>query len=61
LRPIWGILWLNYPYTLSMKQPEYKEGQEALENFKSLATAILQAPGEKEKEADQEVSPAKKF
>jgi len=44
-----------------MKQPEYKEGQEALENFKSLATAILQAPGEKEKEADQEVSPAKKF
>ena len=32
-----------------MKQPEYAEGPEALENFKSLATAILQAPPKKKK------------
>jgi len=32
-----------------MKQPEYTEGPEALENFKSLATAILQAPVKKKK------------
>jgi hypothetical protein len=32
-----------------MKQPEYTEGPEALENFKSLATAILQAPAKKKK------------
>jgi len=32
-----------------MKQPEYREGPEALENFKSLATAILQAPPKKKK------------
>ena len=36
-------------YTLSMKQPEYREGPEALENFKRLATAILQAPAKKKK------------
>jgi hypothetical protein len=27
-----------------MKQPEYIEGTEALENFEQLATAILRAP-----------------
>ena len=32
-----------------MKQPEYIEGPEALDNFKSLATAILQAPVKKKK------------
>lgn len=32
-----------------MKQPEYTEGPEALENFKNLATAILQAPDKKKK------------
>ena len=32
-----------------MKQPEYAEGPEALENFKRLATAILQAPPKKQK------------
>jgi len=32
-----------------MKQPEYTEGSQALENFKSLATAILQATGKKKK------------
>jgi hypothetical protein len=32
-----------------MKQPEYTEGPEALENFTSLATAILQAPAKKKK------------
>ena len=32
-----------------MKQPEYREGPEALESFKSLATAILQAPDKKKK------------
>jgi len=35
-----------------MKTPEYTEGPEALENFKSLATAILQAqPKKKKKQA----------
>jgi hypothetical protein len=32
-----------------MKQREYTEGPEALENFKRLATAILQAPAKKKK------------
>ena len=32
-----------------MKQPEYTEGPQALENFKSLATVILQAPDRKKK------------
>jgi hypothetical protein len=32
-----------------MKQPEYTEGTQALENFKQLATAILQAPAKKKK------------
>jgi hypothetical protein len=34
-----------------MKQPEYTEGPEALEKFKSLATAILQANPKKKKQA----------
>lgn len=32
-----------------MKQTEYTEGPEALENFKTLATAILQASPKKTK------------
>lgn len=32
-----------------MKQPEYTEGPEALENFKKLAGAILQSPKKKKK------------
>jgi hypothetical protein len=32
-----------------MKQPEYIEGPEATENFKRLATAILQSPRKKKK------------
>jgi len=32
-----------------VKQPEYTEGPQALENFRSLATAILQAPAKKQK------------
>jgi hypothetical protein len=32
-----------------MKKPEFTEGPQALENFKSLATAILQAPHQKQK------------
>jgi len=32
-----------------MKQPEYKEGPEALESFKALATTILQTPAKKKK------------
>jgi hypothetical protein len=32
-----------------MKQPEYREGTEALENFKRLATAILQPPAKKKR------------
>jgi hypothetical protein len=39
-----------------MKTPEYREGPEALENFKSLATAILQASPKKKKK--QAVKPA---
>jgi len=27
-----------------MKEPEYKEGPEALENFERLATAVLRTP-----------------
>lgn len=38
-----------------MKTPEYREGPEALENFKNLATAILQAPAKKKK---KQVKPA---
>ena len=32
-----------------MKQPEYIEGSEALNNFEQFATAILQAPAKKKK------------
>jgi hypothetical protein len=32
-----------------MKTPEYREGPEALEGFKRLATAILQVPAKKKK------------
>jgi hypothetical protein len=32
-----------------MKTPEYREGPEALESSKTLATAILQAPPKKKK------------
>ncbi len=32
-----------------MKQPEYREGPEALGNFKRLATVILQPPPKKQK------------
>jgi hypothetical protein len=32
-----------------MKTPEYREGPEALDSFKRLATAILQAPTKKKK------------
>jgi hypothetical protein len=32
-----------------MKTYEYREGPDALENFKNLATAILQAPAKKKK------------
>jgi hypothetical protein len=32
-----------------MKQPEYTEGPEALENFERFATAILQANPKKKK------------
>lgn len=36
--------WASFlTYTMPMKQTEYAEGPGALENFKSLATAILQA------------------
>jgi hypothetical protein len=32
-----------------MKTPEYREGPVALENFKAMATAILQSPAKKKK------------
>jgi hypothetical protein len=39
-----------------MKQREYKEGPEALENFKRFATAILQAPRPKKKQPKKAAS-----
>ena len=39
-----------------MKQPEYTEGPKALENFKGLATAILQAPSRKKKQPKKTAS-----
>jgi hypothetical protein len=42
-----------------MKEREYTEGPKALENFKGLATAILQAPGRKKKQSKKTTSPRK--
>jgi len=42
-----------------MKQPEYTEGPEALQNFKNLATAILQAPRKKQKKQAKPASSRK--
>jgi hypothetical protein len=39
-----------------MKQPEYIEGQQALDNFKRLAGAILQANPKKKKQAKKPAS-----
>jgi hypothetical protein len=40
-----------------MKQPEYTEGPEALENFERFASAILQAnPKKKKKQAKKPAS-----
>jgi hypothetical protein len=38
------------------KTMEYTEGPQALENFKQLATAILQATGKKKKQAKKSAS-----
>ena len=43
-----------------MKQPEYTEGPEALEGFKKLATAILQAPSTKQKKQPKKAASVKK-
>jgi hypothetical protein len=43
-----------------MKQPEYTEGTQALENFKSLASAILQAPVQKQKKQPKKTASQKK-
>jgi hypothetical protein len=43
-----------------MKQTEYTEGPQALENFKSLATAILQAPAQKQKKQTKKSASLKK-
>jgi hypothetical protein len=43
-----------------MKQPEYTEGPEALQNFKALATAILQANPKKKKKQTKSVSSQRK-
>jgi hypothetical protein len=42
-----------------MRQPEYKEGPEALENFEKFATAILQAPVTKKKQPKKAASESK--
>jgi hypothetical protein len=41
---------------IHMKQPEYTEGPKALQNFKGLATAILQAPSRKKKQTKKSAS-----
>jgi hypothetical protein len=43
-----------------MKQPEYTEGPKALDNFKGLATAILQASTEKKKKQTRKSASRKK-
>lgn len=43
-----------------MKQPEYREGPEALGSFKRLATAILQAPAQKQKRQTKKSASLKK-
>jgi hypothetical protein len=43
-----------------MKQREYTEGTQALENFKTLATAILQAPVEKQKKQPKKAASQRK-
>jgi len=50
---------MSQVYTPIMKQPEYTEGPEALQNFKSLATAILQAPPKKKKKQAKPASSRK--
>ena len=42
------------------KQLEYTEGPEALEKFKQLATAILQAPIKKQKRQTKKSASARK-
>ena len=41
-------------------KPEYTEGPGALENFKQLATAILQAPAKKKKRQTRKSASRKK-
>ena len=41
-------------------KPEYREGPVALENFKRLATAILQAPAKKKKRQTKKSASGKK-
>jgi hypothetical protein len=43
-----------------MKQREYTEGPEALENFKQFASAILQAPDHKKKKQTKKSASLKK-
>ena len=43
-----------------MKTAEYREGPEALENFKSLAMAILQAPPKKQKKQTKKPASSRK-
>jgi hypothetical protein len=42
-----------------MKQPEYTEGPQATENFKRLATAILQANPKKKKKQPKKAASQK--
>jgi len=41
---------------MKIKEHEYVEGPEALENFKNLATAILQAPRQEKKQPKKAAS-----
>jgi hypothetical protein len=64
-RSYFGVYFVGSSYEISsnvahMKQPEYTEGTQALENFKSLATAILQAPAKKKKRQTKKSASRKK-
>jgi hypothetical protein len=43
-----------------MKAPEYREGPQALANFKELATAVLRAPEQKQKRQPKKAASQKK-
>jgi hypothetical protein len=51
---------MSWVYTPFMKQPEYTEGPEALENFERFTTAILQANPKKKKKQAKKLASVRK-